>query len=1553
MSDLGIQAKVEMSTEGAEQALDRVADKAGQMARRMQTEGDKAGKAVDGIGDGATQAAEKFTRADGRMTEVIKRATKGLQELGKTASQKIELRIAERGLDPAKFEPMLSKLRELEAAQVRVGAASPKMGAGLQNVGYQLQDVIVQVNGGTDAMRALSMQLPQMLIGFGALGAGIGVAAALLPNLVNAFGGGESAAKTFAKSNELAAESFDGLTATVKQIDFTPLFEQYNEADEVTRALMRSQVDLRLEILKTAAEAARVNLASALTESGSEFNLLPGFDTLGNRGLKMAEQMSLIGQERVLLINTLRDLDARTLSAGDAFQRLNSVIPVTSKVGRELMVALSKAADEELRLKDATNKAADAQAKMAKGHITLKEETKASTKAAKAEAEELAKLMAKLNATDVGVEADYVKNVELLIGAWGKGKLTLDELHASLAQYAGQQKFMVAAERDAAKAQDEFNKHLEKERELRARAGQGVQDKAAAMERELANYGLLESAIYDKTVADLEEARILAMKEGDAPSVIASLEAQIDGYKRLAAAKRGIEAADTAKKAAEESAKAWENFARDIEQSLTDALMRSFESGASFGETFAKTLQNTFKSMVLKVAVQAVVNPVTGALQSAMTGKDPTMGMFGPNTLSTGSSLYNLATGNVGGGMYGAFATSSLGQSLGLSYMSHVGAAGPLATAAPALSGLGTALPYIGAALAAFSLLSKESTPHKGATAFSDGFNSLSPRTNSDILDQFANRVQPGQFVGDRYTSRYQQGIGDSLQVLTSGLAGSFNQILGAYGLDRDNRVGASFASDNDDDSRGRIVFQDADKNTLYTQYRKYDEDPQKGYEQFAQEAVNQLLLAVRGIDLNPVIDSWLDSSVVGATDKLDKLTQAQSEAILGVLQSGWLDEFLDQFGVAEKSFDDITAAVLQFAQVANLKPIFDALGVDIYKFGNVIADAFGGVDAAGAALSSYYDTYYSAGEKTARLTEMLGKEFDRLGVKMPETKEDLRRLIEQYANQGDAGIALAAQIVNLSGAFAQVADAADAAAKASAAAAEAMRQQIVKQTQTGFDNIAKYTPTDAVVAAIAKLSGDSAFGGLDFGGMGSAQLQEIGRAIAAPTVPTLLPDMIPGASAINASLLKATEAAQARFGDLTGALDTLIAAAVAREEEALRPVETDQAHIADTGIADQAARLAQQWQDRLDVLNGITTDRELALRNDLAAATDAATQAIIRQVYALEDQQSAADAAAKANKEAAEQIKADADKAIDAAMSSLERAIDAERKRLSLTRDDAQKSLSAVTAIFDAVNDGARTLRGQSAGLSGWNQQQARAYIDMAAMLASAGQAPDADKLADAIRTITSDNADNYATLADFDYAQRVQAGKLDIIGKVMGSQKSIAEQQLEAAENSLTALDDQLAAARLQLDALHGIDISVLSVVAAVGKLEAAMAGWSTAQRQSQTVSATVYLQTEAGLSKYTPDIGLIKPAPAGSSFTLPGFDVGTNRVPYDMVARIHKDEAIIPAPFNPWAGGAMPQGDNRSSAELLLAVRSLEARLARIEQNTTPRMVDEERPVRVQVM
>lgn len=63
------------------------------------------------------------------------------------------------------------------------------------------------------------------------------------------------------------------------------------------------------------------------------------------------------------------------------------------------------------------------------------------------------------------------------------------------------------------------------------------------------------------------------------------------------------------------------------------------------------------------------------------------------------------------------------------------------------------------------------------------------------------------------------------------------------------------------------------------------------------------------------------------------------------------------------------------------------------------------------------------------------------------------------------------------------------------------------------------------------------------------------------------------------------------------------------------------------------------------------------------------------------------------------------------------------------------------------------------------------------------------------------------------------------------------------------------------------------------------------------------------------------------AADALGLPKFDVGTNRVQRDMLAMIHKDEAIIPAAFNPWAGGG---GSGIDVAGLLKRIDKLQSEL-----------------------
>lgn len=119
--------------------------------------------------------------------------------------------------------------------------------AGLQNVGFQMQDMIVQIQGGQGAVRALSQQLPQLLGGFGALGAILGTVAAIAVPVGAALftlgqGSEEAAdqAEQFDKALQSAQAALDDFNNTINtkalgSID--ALIQKYGVADDAVKAL--------------------------------------------------------------------------------------------------------------------------------------------------------------------------------------------------------------------------------------------------------------------------------------------------------------------------------------------------------------------------------------------------------------------------------------------------------------------------------------------------------------------------------------------------------------------------------------------------------------------------------------------------------------------------------------------------------------------------------------------------------------------------------------------------------------------------------------------------------------------------------------------------------------------------------------------------------------------------------------------------------------------------------------------------------------------------------------------------------------------------------------------------------------------------------------------------------------------------------------------------------------------------------------------------------------------------------------------------------------------
>jgi hypothetical protein len=252
-----------------------------------------------------------------------------------------------------------------------------------------------------------------------------------------------------------------------------------------------------------------------------------------------------------------------------------------------------------------------------------------------------------------------------------------------------------------------------------------------------------------------------------------------------------------------------------------------------------------------------------------------------------------------------------------------------------------------------------------------------------------------------------------------------------------------------------------------------------------------------------------------------------------------------------------------------------------------------------------------------------------------------------------------------------------------------------------------------------------------------------------------------------------------------------------------------------------------------------------LELRNRERNALDETNRAIYDQITALQDQQAANQAAAQAAEQAAQAIARAAEaqrNAIqttrsntDAAYAALERAVNAQKRAATVTRDVAQQQVSSINSIMDVLAGGIRNL------FEGTREAafQGMSFIDRALGTArSTGYLPDSQQLQQAITGATQGvTGRTFATKADQIEAQRLLAFKLRDLQDVAGDQLTEAERQLQVSNKQLESLDAILENARAQIDALRGVDNSVMSVADAISRLNFA----STAERAASSSASS----------------------------------------------------------------------------------------------------------------
>jgi tape measure domain-containing protein len=141
----------------------------------------------------------------------------------------------------------------------------------------------------------------------------------------------------------------------------------------------------------------------------------------------------------------------------------------------------------------------------------------------------------------------------------------------------------------------------------------------------------LADSVEDLVIARKEEKLEMLRSLGASDEVIAQLQREIDLRKQLSQESKAGRNIEENKKAEQERVRETvrankeivddvKRASEQINRSLTDALLRGFESGKSFAENFKDTLFNMFRSLILQPTISFILKPITDAVAQTVAG---------------------------------------------------------------------------------------------------------------------------------------------------------------------------------------------------------------------------------------------------------------------------------------------------------------------------------------------------------------------------------------------------------------------------------------------------------------------------------------------------------------------------------------------------------------------------------------------------------------------------------------------------------------------------------------------------------------------------------------------------------------------------------------------------------------------------------------------------------------------------------------------------------------------------------------------------------------------
>lgn len=510
----------------------------------------------------------------------------------------------------------------------------------------------------------------------------------------------------------------------------------------------------------------------------------------------------------------------------------------------------------------------------------------------------------------------------------------------------------------------------------------------------------------------------------------------------------------------------WTRTTDEINRSLTDALLRGFESGKGFAENLRDTVKNMFSTLVLRPVVSAIMNPVASMVGGVVNSGMSALGLAG--NIASGASLYSGLTsgtgllGTVGGwlGMGGTSAAtaglitgagstglgltaggglglSAGGGGLGLSLGSGT-AAGATGASAGGLAGLLSNPITLG--LGAVALLGLIGKATKGETRTGGQFGvSFDGTVTNQRRDQtytyqgqqfdrdFSNGQRNALIAGQAYRLegdpvQNEQAIRDAV----SGTASGINAFLKALGS-KATLTGFSAGLETSGKGRGGVfaggILSDG---TTFGESGKGDNYAGTLYEKFSTNSPD-FKTALENFTLD------LKQSTIQALQSVTDIPETVKKMLKGVDAEGLSEE------AANALLESINA---QIVGVQNLTSAFDQMGMDslagiAFDVAAGLAEVSGGFDKLLGNLGTYYSNFFSPEEQRANIERQLRDQLGALNLTLPDinatdARAQYRRLVGTAEKDlSEEGRKTYATLLQLAGAFAGITTAAEDAAQA------------------------------------------------------------------------------------------------------------------------------------------------------------------------------------------------------------------------------------------------------------------------------------------------------------------------------------------------------------------------------------------------------------------------------------------------------------------------------------------------------------------------------------------